>query len=93
MKAAPEWTPSARNSGSAKPSSSGTTYAEISATVFSCWRSLCGQIGSEPLIAVMPVPASRPVSNDLRDRHPYRVLPLTLGTCLSDVIGWIWAPH
>ena len=59
--------------------------------MFSCWRSLCGQTGSAPLIAVMPVPSAGPVINDLRDRHPYRVLPLALGTCLGDVNGWTWA--
>ena len=39
----------------------------------------------------MPVPSAGPVINDLRDRHPYRVLPLALGTCLGDVNGWTWA--
>ena len=38
----------------------------------------------------MPVHSARPVINDLRDRYPYRVLPLALGTCLGDVIGWTW---
>ena len=70
-----------------KPSSSGTTYTETSATVLSCWRSLCRQTGSEPLIAVMPVHSARPVINDRRSRHPYRVLQLALGTCSDDVTG------
>ena len=92
VKASQEWTPSARRPGSVKPSSSGTTYTETSETVLSCWRSLCRQTGSEPLIAVMPVHSAGPIINDRRSRHPYRVLQLALGACSGDVTGLIWAP-
>ena len=57
---------------------------------FTDWRSLCGQTGSEPLIGCNAGAFRQACYQRLRDRYLYRVLPLALGTCLGDVIGWTW---